>query len=77
MKLLSLLAVSTALLLPLSGHAAEPTEKDAIAMVEKGAAYLKAHETAKTIDSKIILQVETLSEKQWVTIKELRSVNHG
>lgn len=40
-------------------------------------AYLTAHETGKTIDSKIILQVETLSEKQWVTIKELRSVNHG
>lgn len=43
MKLLTLLAAGAALLLPLSGHSAEPTEKDAIAMVEKGAAYLKAH----------------------------------
>ena len=33
----------SALLLAGTAHAADPTEKDAIAMAERGAAYLKAH----------------------------------
>ncbi len=41
---MKLLATSALLCLALSAaHAAEPTEKDAIAMAEKGAAFMKAH----------------------------------
>lgn len=42
-RLLTATLLSFAAFATVAAHAAEPTEKDAIAMTERGAAYLKAH----------------------------------
>ncbi|MBY0556950.1 MAG: cache domain-containing protein [Burkholderiaceae bacterium] len=71
MKLLPLLTISTALLLHLPGHAAEPTEKDAIAMVDKGAAYLKAHGKDELIRKVAAKDPDFLQGTLYIDVRDL------
>lgn len=72
MRLIALL--SAAALLHLSAHAAEPTEKDAIAMAEKGAAFIKAHGKDEMIKK---LAAKDPDYVQGALYVDLRDINTG
>ncbi len=64
----SLIALATA-----GAHASEPTEKDAIAMVEKGAAYIKQHGKDKFIEKVAAKDPEFIQGALYVDIRDLQS----
>ena len=63
---LLLLAVTAA-------HASEPTEKDAIAMVEKGAVFIKQHGKEKFIEKISAKDPEFIQGALYVDIRDLQS----
>ena len=64
----SLLFLATA-----AAHASEPSEKDAIAMVEKGAAYIKQHGKDKFIEKVSAKDPEFIQGALYVDIRDLQS----
>jgi signal transduction histidine kinase len=56
-----------------AAHAGEPTEKDAIAMVEKGAAYIKQHGKDKFIEKIAAKDPEFIQGALYVDIRDLQS----
>ena len=56
-----------------AAHANEPTEKDAIAMVEKGAAFIKQHGKDKFIEKISARDPEFLQGSLYVDIRDLQS----
>jgi signal transduction histidine kinase len=56
-----------------AAHASEPTEKDAIAMVEKGAAYIKQHGKDKFIEKVASKDPEFIQGALYVDIRDLQS----
>ena len=53
-----------------AAHASEPTEKDAIAMVEKGAAYIKQHGKEKFIEKVAAKDPEFIQGALYVDIRD-------
>ncbi|KQZ42584.1 cache domain-containing protein [Duganella sp. Root1480D1] len=56
-----------------AAHANEPTEKDAIAMVEKGAAFIKQHGKDKFIEKISAKDPEFIQGALYVDIRDLQS----
>jgi len=56
-----------------AAHANEPTEKDAIAMVEKGAAFIKQHGKDKFIEKVSAKDPEFIQGALYVDIRDLQS----
>ncbi|WP_374581551.1 cache domain-containing protein [Pseudoduganella sp.] len=56
-----------------AAHAGEPTEKDAIAMVEKGAAYIKQHGKDKFIEKVAAKDPEFIQGALYVDIRDLQT----
>lgn len=56
-----------------AAHASEPTEKDAIAMVEKGAAFIKQHGKDKFIEKISAKDPEFIQGALYVDIRDLQS----
>jgi len=56
-----------------AAHASEPTEKDAIAMVEKGAAFIKQHGKEKFIEKVSAKDPEFIQGALYVDIRDLQS----
>ena len=56
-----------------AAHASEPTEKDAIAMVEKGAAFIKQHGKDKFIEKVAAKDPEFIQGALYVDIRDLQS----
>lgn len=56
-----------------AAHAAEPTEKDAIAMVEKGAAFIKQHGKDKFIAKVAAKDPEFIQGALYLDIRDLHS----
>lgn len=56
-----------------AAHANEPTEKDAIAMVEKGAAFIKQHGKDKFIEKISARDPEFVQGSLYVDIRDLQS----
>lgn len=56
-----------------AAHASEPTEKDAIAMVEKGAAYIKQHGKEKFIEKIAAKDPEFIQGALYVDIRDLQT----
>jgi signal transduction histidine kinase len=56
-----------------AAHASEPTEKDAIAMVEKGAAYIKQHGKDRFIEKVASKDPEFIQGALYVDIRDLQS----
>lgn len=56
-----------------AAHAGEPTEKDAVAMVEKGAAFIKQHGKDKFIERISAKDPEFLQGALYVDIRDLHS----
>lgn len=54
-----------------AAHASEPTEKDAIAMVEKGAAYIKQHGKEKFIEKISAKDPDFIQGALYVDIRDL------
>ena len=68
-----ILTASLILLSMAAAHAGEPTEKDAIAMVEKGAAYIKQHGKDKFIEKVSARDPEFIQGALYVDIRDLQS----
>jgi signal transduction histidine kinase len=68
-----MLTASLLLLATAAAHASEPTEKDAIAMVEKGAAYIKQHGKDKFIEKVSAKDPEFIQGALYVDIRDLQS----
>jgi signal transduction histidine kinase len=68
-----ILTASLLLLATAAAHASEPTEKDAIAMVEKGAAYIKQHGKDKFIEKVSAKDPEFIQGALYVDIRDLQS----
>ena len=56
-----------------AAHASEPTEKDAVAMVEKGAAFIKQHGKDKFIEKVSAKDPEFIQGALYVDIRDLQS----
>ena len=56
-----------------AAHASEPTEKDAVAMVEKGAAFIKQHGKDKFIEKISAKDPEFIQGALYVDIRDLQS----
>ena len=67
------LAAIAAALLHLPAAASEPTQKDAIAMVEKGAAFIKQHGKDKFIEKISAKDPEFIQGALYVDIRDLQS----
>ena len=68
-----ILTASLLLLAMATAHASEPTEKDAIAMVEKGAAFIKQHGKDKFIEQISAKDPEFIQGALYVDIRDLQS----
>ena len=68
-----ILTASLFLFATAAAHASEPTEKDAIAMVEKGAAYIKQHGKDKFIEKVSAKDPEFIQGALYVDIRDLQS----
>ncbi|HEY0589369.1 MAG TPA: cache domain-containing protein [Pseudoduganella sp.] len=68
-----ILTASLLFLAMAAAHASEPTEKDAIAMVEKGAAYIKQHGKDKFIEKVSAKDPEFIQGALYVDIRDLQS----
>jgi len=68
-----ILTASLLLLAMAAAHASEPTEKDAIAMVEKGAAFIKQHGKDKFIEKISAKDPEFIQGALYVDIRDLQS----
>jgi len=68
-----ILTVSLLFLITAAAHASEPTEKDAIAMVEKGAAFIKQHGKDKFIEKVSAKDPEFIQGALYVDIRDLQS----
>lgn len=71
MRLTAILAAVAATLLHTAAGAAEPTEKDAIALVEKGAAYIKAHGKDEMIKKVAAKDPEFVQGSLYVDLRDL------
>jgi len=69
----TLIAAAVAALRVLPAYAAEPTDKDAIAMVEKGAAYIKAHGKDEFIKKIAARDPEYLQGALYVDIRDINT----
>jgi len=69
----TLIAAAVAALCVLPAYAAEPTDKDAIAMVEKGAAYIKAHGKDEFIKKIAAKDPEYLQGALYVDIRDINT----
>jgi signal transduction histidine kinase len=70
MKTLAAIALAT---LTLSAHAADPTEKDAIAMAEKGAAFIKANGQEAFIKKITAKDPDYLQGSLYVDIRDIKT----
>lgn len=68
-----ILLASLAFFAMAAAHASEPTEKDAIAMVEKGAAFIKQHGKDKFIEKVSSKDPEFIQGALYVDIRDLQS----
>ncbi|MYM96359.1 cache domain-containing protein [Duganella vulcania] len=71
MRLTALLAAVAATLLHTTAVAAEPTEKDAVALVEKSAAYLKAHGKEELMKKVAAKDAEFVQGSLYVDLRDL------
>jgi len=71
MRLTALLAAVAATLLHTTAGAAEPTEKDAVALVEKSAAYIKAHGKEELMKKVAAKDPEFVQGSLYVDLRDL------